>query len=67
MFISADSMRLLLLACALGMVLIAAFYLRGKRLSPAAYFGWGLVIVLLPYIGPFLVILRQPGEGVAAA
>jgi hypothetical protein len=54
-------MRLLILLCALGMVLMAAFYLRGRRLPLAGYLGWGLLALLLPFLGPFLVILSQPG------
>jgi hypothetical protein len=58
---SPDVMRLLLFLCLLGMAVLAAFYLRERRLSPAAYLGWGLLIILLPLLGPFLVIILQPG------
>jgi hypothetical protein len=54
-------MRLLLLACLVGMAVLAVLFLRRRKLSMLAYLGWGLVIVLLPLVGPFLVILIRPG------
>lgn len=59
-------MRLLLFICLLGMALLAALYLRTRRLSVPAFLGWGLILILLPLIGPFLVILIGPGERRAA-
>jgi uncharacterized membrane protein YjfL (UPF0719 family) len=47
--------------CLLGMALIAAFYLRRRELSLSAYLSWGLLIILVPLLGPFLVIYYQPG------
>lgn len=60
--ISPDVMRSLLFICLLGMALLAAAYLRRRNLSLSAYLGWGLLIVLVPLLGPFLVILLRPGE-----
>jgi uncharacterized membrane protein YukC len=54
-------MRILLLACLIGMAILAALFLRKRSLSIPAYLGWGLLIILVPLIGPFLVILLQPG------
>ncbi len=62
MLVSPDLMRLFLLVCLLGMAILAAFYLRGRSLSNLAYLGWGLLIILLPLLGPFLVLLAQPGH-----
>lgn len=59
--LSPDVMRLLLLLCLLGMAVLAVFYLRERRLTIFAYFGWGLLILLVPLLGPFLVILLEPG------
>ena len=61
MLLSADWMRLLLCLCLIGIAILAAFFLRGRRLSLFEYLGWGALIVLLPLIGPFLVVLIQPG------
>ena len=55
-------MRLFLLLCLLGMELLAAFFLSQRRLPFLAYLGWGLLAVLLPVMGPFLVILHKPGR-----
>ena len=41
---------------------LAIFFLRGRRLSWAGYISWGLIAVLVPVLGPFLVILSAPGE-----
>ncbi|MCK4975460.1 MAG: hypothetical protein KAS36_00850 [Anaerolineales bacterium] len=61
MFLTPDAMRTLLALCILSMALLAAFYLRQRDLSLSEYISWGLVIVLLPLLGPFLVILSRPG------
>ena len=62
MLLASDLMRLLLVLCILGMALLAAIYLRRRKMSLVEYIGWGLVIVLLPVLGPFLVIVYQPGQ-----
>lgn len=62
MLLSADSMRLLLFLCIIGMAFLAAFSLRGRSLSFLGYLGWGALIIFLPLIGPFLVILFRPGS-----
>ena len=64
MQLTADILRFLLILTLLGMALLAAFYLRSRRISEAAYLGWGLLIIFLPLLGPFLVILSQPGKPV---
>ena len=61
MLFSADVMRLLLLLCLLGMLVLAGMFLRGRKLSMPAYLGWGLLSILVPLLGPFLVILMHPG------
>lgn len=62
MTLSPESMRIGLFLCLLGMAVISALYLRQRRLSISAYFGWGLLIILVPLVGPFVVILAHPGE-----
>ena len=61
MFLTADFMRQLLLLCWIGMVLLAVFFLRGRRLTFFQYLGWGLMAVLVPFLGAFLVVLLHPG------
>jgi len=62
MLVSAEVMRVCLLLCLLGMAALAAFYLRERRMPLWEYVGWGLVIVLLPLVGPFVVLLARPGQ-----
>jgi len=59
---SAHAMRLLLLGCIFSFNILAAFYLRGCKLSLWAYAGWGIVCLILPIVGPFIVIWIQPGQ-----
>jgi len=60
--LSANTMRVLLFVCVLGMSLVAAFYLRRRRLTFREYLSWGLLIVLVPLLGPFLVLMAAPGK-----
>ncbi len=60
--ISPDIMRVLLVLCLVARAVLAVFYLRQRKLSVKAYIGWGLLAILIPLIGPFLVIYCQPGE-----
>jgi hypothetical protein len=60
--ISPEVMRSLLLFCVLGMALLAAIYLYRRNLSLTEYLAWGLLILLVPLLGPFLVILLRPGR-----
>jgi hypothetical protein len=55
-------LRGLLMAAAIGMTALAVFFLRGRRLSWPAYLFWGLLAVLIPVLGPFVVILARPGR-----
>jgi hypothetical protein len=55
-------MRLILLLNLIGMEVLAVLYLRQRRISFFSYLGWGLFSLLLPVVGPFLVILSQPGR-----
>ncbi len=62
MQMSPDLMRLLLFLCMLLLVMLSAFYLRQRKLAPLAYAFWGLVAILIPIVGPFLVIWLKPGQ-----
>ncbi len=59
-----DVIRLLLAIGLLCMAILAIHYLRRRELTITEYIGWGLLIVLLPLLGPFLVIFYQPGKPV---
>jgi hypothetical protein len=62
MMISPDILRTLLVLSQLGMVTLALLYLRTRVLSFTGFIGWGLLALLVPFLGPFLVILARPGE-----
>ena len=62
MQLSPDLMRSLLLVCMLTMVILAVFYLRQRKLTQMAYVFWGLIAILIPIIGPFVVIWMRPGQ-----
>jgi len=62
MNVTPGTMRILLIFCMAGMTLLAAFYLRRREMSTRAYLAWGLLALLLPLLGPFLVILNHPGH-----
>lgn len=60
--LSPESLRVLLIINIIGVALIAALYLRRRKLSPAGYLGWGALLLLLPVLGPLLVIAAAPGK-----
>ncbi|MFC1936281.1 hypothetical protein ACFLYP_01295 [Chloroflexota bacterium] len=60
--ISPHVMRISILVCQLVMTLLAVFYLRRRRLTTWEYVLWGLLALLLPILGPYLVISSRPGE-----
>jgi hypothetical protein len=62
MALSPDLMRVLLTICLLGMALLASFFLRQRKLTVVETLAWGMLILLVPLLGPFLVILLRPGS-----
>jgi hypothetical protein len=59
---TAGVIRVVLLVDIVALALLALAYLRQRRLSWTGYFRWGLLALLVPVLGPFLVISRRPGE-----
>jgi hypothetical protein len=55
-------LKAILVITVLAMAFLAVFYLRRRQLSWAAYCFWGLVAIVLPVLGPFLVIVSRPGK-----
>lgn len=41
---------------------VALFYLSRKKMDVSEYIAWGLLALVLPLLGPFLVIILRPGE-----
>jgi hypothetical protein len=59
---NAELIRVFLIADILGMALLAFFYLRQRKLSIHEYIHFGLLALLVPLLGPFLVIVLKPGS-----
>lgn len=59
---TADGIRLFLLLGVFAMATLAMFYLRRRNLDLMSYLAWGLLAILLPVLGPFLVIALRPGS-----
>jgi hypothetical protein len=59
---TADTLRVLLVVFLIAMYGLALLYLRRRRLTPAAFTFWGLFALLIPVLGPFIVILARPGR-----
>ena len=62
MTLSPAFLRLCLVLCLVGMAVIAALYLRGRKLTWWEYLAWGLFMLLVPIFGPFVTILYRPGS-----
>ncbi len=54
--------RFWIFACLFGMVMVAVLYLRQRKLSTLSFVLWGALALILPVIGPFLVIASRPGK-----
>jgi len=57
-----EVIRLMLLADFLVMLFLAVFYLRQRKLSWLEFSLWGLLALVVPVLGPFLVIAARPGR-----
>ena len=55
-------LRGLLIATLVTMAVLAILYLRRRQLSTLSYLAWGLLALMVPGLGPFLVILARPGS-----
>jgi hypothetical protein len=59
---NAAVVRRLLVFSLIALYLLAVLSLRRRALSLKAYAAWGLFALLLPALGPFLVLLFRPGK-----
>ena len=55
-------LRILLVVVILGMALLAVDFLRRRQLSMLQYCLWGLLALMVPVVGPFVVIACRPGR-----
>ncbi|MEZ0396654.1 MAG: hypothetical protein ABWK53_09535 [Anaerolineales bacterium] len=58
---SADILLGMLVVFLAILYLMAMSYLRRRSLTPRQFLIWGLVALVLPALGPFLVIAFRPG------
>ncbi len=58
---TAVTLRALLVVDMLAMAALAFVYLSQRRLSWVQFCSWGLLALMVPLLGPFLVILFRPG------
>jgi hypothetical protein len=65
--ISSEIVLALLTVCMIGEAILAALYLSTRSLSIPEILGWGMVIVLVPLLGPFLAIAIRPGRALQPA
>ena len=59
---SIETLRLILVSYLFASFFLAIFYLRNRNLSFGEYTLWGLFALLIPALGPFIVILSRPGK-----
>ena len=60
--ITAEMMRTLLIIVIAGMLFLAIAYLTQRKLTTVAFLGLSLLALILPILGPILVILSRPGK-----
>ena len=59
---TADVVRTLLIVDMVGLALLALGYLWQRRMSRMQILGWSIVAIVVPVMGPFMVIASRPGE-----
>jgi hypothetical protein len=63
---TAEALRALLAVFLMGMFLLALVYLDQRKLNLREFLLWGLFALLIPALGPFLVIALSPGKNTTA-
>jgi hypothetical protein len=58
---TAGTLRLLLLLVLFALYALAILYLSRRPLTPIQFAGWGLLALIIPVLGPFIVFLARPG------
>jgi hypothetical protein len=59
---TADVIRTMLIVDMVALVLLALIYIRQRKMSIVEYCCWSLLAIILPVIGPFIVIANRPGQ-----
>ncbi len=58
---TADVIRTLLMVDMVGLALLALGYLWQRRMSRMQILGWSVLALVVPVMGPFMVIASRPG------
>jgi hypothetical protein len=58
---TADVIRTLLMVDIVGLALLALVYLWQRRMSRMQILGWSVLALVVPVMGPFMVIATRPG------
>lgn len=56
-----ETMHVLLGITVIGVALIAALFLYRRKLNLTGYLWWSVLLILVPILGPILVIAAAPG------
>ena len=59
---TADVVRTLLIVDMVGLALLALGYLWQRRMSRMQILGWSVLALVVPVMGPFMVIASRPGK-----
>jgi hypothetical protein len=59
---TADVVRTLLIVDIVGLALLALVYLWQRRMSRMQILGWSVLALVVPVMGPFMVIASRPGK-----
>ncbi len=57
-----ETLRIIFLSFLIAEFLLAIFYLRRCELHFGVYTLWGIFALVVPIMGPFIVILSKPGN-----
>jgi hypothetical protein len=56
-----EVLRLILFADLFGMLMLAVLFLRGRQLTTLGYLCWGILALMVPVVGPYIVVAYRPG------
>jgi hypothetical protein len=62
MEISSEFMLNCVFGCIIAMLMLAVDFLRRRELTTWEYLLWGVLVLVLPILGPYLAIVVRPGE-----
>ena len=61
MEITSEFMLNCVFGCMVAMLVVAVDFLRRRELTTWEYLLWGVLVLVLPFFGPYLAIVVRPG------